>query len=165
MDQALEQSASIDAGVGRLREEVVRQGEKAATMTERSNALLVEETRRLLDELTRLQQDAARERDAFLMASFAQSQGELADKVKDAFDKGLEKPAQQIVSSVQGSLQEMRETQTRENKALSEQLLEAFAAHFRQSVERLVEKLAEMGDRISAEREAMEAANMARYWG
>ncbi len=157
MDRALEQSASIDAGVSRLREEVERQGEKATSMAERANTLLVEETRRLLDELTRLQQDAARERDAFLMASFAQSQGELADKVKDAFDKGLEKPAQQIVSSVQGSLQEMRETQTRENKAVSEQLLEAFAAHFRQSVERLVEKLAEMGDRISAEREAMEA--------
>ena len=36
--------------------------------------------------------------------------------------------------------------------------LEAFAAHLRQSVERLVEKLAEMGDRIGSEREAMEGA-------
>ena len=118
---------------------------------------LLGEIGRHLDELTRLQLDAAKERDAFLMASFAQSQGELADKVKDAFDQGLEKPVQEIVSSVQGSLQEMREAQTEQNRALSEQLLETFAAHLRQSVERLVEKLAEMGDRISSEREAMEA--------
>jgi len=157
MDQGLEQRASINAGVSSLREEVVRQGEKAAAMGERSNTLLVEEVRRLLNELTRLQQDAAKERDAFLMASFVQSQGELADKVKEAFDLGLEKPAQEIVSSVQGSLQEMREAQTQQNRALSEQLLEAFAAQLRQSVERLVEKLAEMGDLISSEREAMEA--------
>ncbi len=157
-DQVPEQSDSIDAGVNRLREEVVRQGEQAASLAERSNTLLVEEARRLLDELTRLQQDAAKERDAFLMASFTQSQGELADKVKDAFDQGLEKPVQQIVSSVQGSLEEMREAQTRQNTALSEELLKAFAAHFRQNVERLVDKLGEMGDRISAERKAMEAS-------
>ncbi len=50
----------------------------------------------------------------------------------------------------------MREAQTLQSSALSERLLEAFATHFRQNVERLVEKLGEMGERISKERKAME---------
>ncbi|MBF0368403.1 MAG: hypothetical protein HQL52_03000, partial [Magnetococcales bacterium] len=122
----------------------------------------------LMKELSQAQQQADKERDAFLLnrlsagqgelierveKSFNAGQGALVERVKESFDAGLEQPVQEIVERVS----EVREAQLAQGRELSEGILNAFAHQLRETVSSLGDRLGELGERITSEREGMEA--------
>ncbi|MBF0611528.1 MAG: hypothetical protein G8345_08285 [Magnetococcales bacterium] len=158
IDQALERSSAIHDGIDQVRQELIQQGEKNAALSERSTNMLVSELSKAMREMTESSRESAQQRDAFLLARISASHGELAERVKENLQSGIEEGLKEPVQTILDKVQVVRDDQAAMHRQLTDAILEAFAHHLRESVNLLVNQMEGLGGRIADERKAMEAA-------